>query len=164
MPRLAHFFFFLGLGWSWVREFDGFIIIFIFVSNPTDFGKSQTPYASVRSKLYQSDPQYKDRLYINIEWKSSLYYGTEWRPKPSPQPLPRVPEGALFGAIPATTKKMCGPFCYTSISHVSIITWEGYYSLCWALRRGEKQRRKKSDYTITGHTKRLPGTLVKVTK
>ena len=28
---------FLGLGWPWVGEFDGFIIMF-----PTEFGKSQT--------------------------------------------------------------------------------------------------------------------------
>ena len=36
---------FLGLGWPWVGEFDGFIIMFILfpVSNPTELGKSQTP-------------------------------------------------------------------------------------------------------------------------
>ena len=34
---------FLGLGWPWVGEFVGFVRIFTCFSNPTEFGKSQTP-------------------------------------------------------------------------------------------------------------------------
>ena len=35
---------FLGLGWPWVAKFLGFIRYNIYVfSNPTEFGKSQTP-------------------------------------------------------------------------------------------------------------------------
>ena len=36
---------FLGLGWSWVGEFVGFMIMFTWYmfSNPTGFGISQTP-------------------------------------------------------------------------------------------------------------------------
>ena len=35
---------FLGLGWPWVGEFVGFIIIFHMLCKPTEFGTSQTPY------------------------------------------------------------------------------------------------------------------------
>ena len=34
---------FLGLGWRWVGEFVGFIIIFTCFLNPTQFGIWQTP-------------------------------------------------------------------------------------------------------------------------
>ena len=34
---------FLGLGWLWVGEFDGFMIIFYVFPNPAEFGISQTP-------------------------------------------------------------------------------------------------------------------------
>ena len=35
--------FFLGLGWRWVGESVGFILLFMFF-NPTEFGESQKPY------------------------------------------------------------------------------------------------------------------------
>ena len=40
-PNATFDLFFLGLGWPWVGEFDGFIIIFIYMfPNPTEFGIS----------------------------------------------------------------------------------------------------------------------------
>ena len=42
---------FLGLGWPWVGEFAGFIIIFMF-SNPTEFG---TYIANTRDKEIRSE-------------------------------------------------------------------------------------------------------------
>ena len=43
-PNATFNLFFLGLGWSWVGEFVGFItrIICLYVFNPTEFGKWQT--------------------------------------------------------------------------------------------------------------------------
>ena len=35
---------FLGLGWLWVGEFDGFIMIFTLFPKPRELGKSQTTY------------------------------------------------------------------------------------------------------------------------
>ena len=43
-PNATFNLFFLGLGWPWVGEFVGFMIIFNMLFNPTEFGRTQTPY------------------------------------------------------------------------------------------------------------------------
>ena len=43
-PNAAFTLIFLGLGWPWVGEFVGFMIIFNMLFNPTEFGRTQTPY------------------------------------------------------------------------------------------------------------------------
>ena len=56
MPLLTCFF--LGLGWPWVGEFVGFIIIFtsFMFSNPTELGNSQTPYCVTTSGITHYHP------------------------------------------------------------------------------------------------------------
>ena len=82
MPLLIYFF--LGWGWPWVGEFVGFIIpgnIYKFF-NPTELGKSQTPYYRVpnfgKRLILNQPPSYKKGPHT----KSLTKHGTGLLPQP----------------------------------------------------------------------------------
>ena len=61
-PRASLNLIFLGLGWPWVGEFVGFIIIFISFPTQRNFGKSQTAFFRSSTTKHDLDIGFSKRV------------------------------------------------------------------------------------------------------